>query len=438
MDTNPIKQRFEALAGFLDERLRRIVAAAEAAVIGYGGISIVSRETGVSRRAIVLGCEELKHPERATEKRIRKEGGGRKRTIDKDTTLKQDLEDLIEPVSRGDPESPLRWTCKSTRRLADELMQQGHKVSHNLVAGLLHEMGYSLQANRKTLEGTSHPDRDAQFEYINNKAKEHQAIEQPVISVDTKKKELVGDFKNGGRELRPKGNPEKVRVHDFEIPELGKGSPYGVYDVTSNSGWVNVGIDHDTAAFAVESIRLWWQFMGEGRYPEAKQLLITADSGGSNGYRTRLWKLELQKLADETGLAISVCHLPPGTSKWNKIEHRLFSFISQNWRGKPLVSHEVIVNLIAATTTREGLRVQCQLDTNSYPTGIKVSDEEMAGINIQRDSFHGDWNYTISPINPKGRVPQVLPVGECVFARKASSLSTCGYLSASEDNILIS
>ena len=447
MDTNFIKQRYEALAGFLDERLRRIVAAAEAVVIGYGGISIVSRETGVSRRAIALGCEELKHPERATEKRIRKEGGGRKPTIDKDTTLKQDLENLIEPVSRGDPESPLRWTCKSTRRLADELMRKGHEVSHNLVAGLLHEMGYSLQANRKTLEGTSHPDRDAQFEYINNKAKEHQAIEQPVISVDTKKKELIGDFKNGGRELRPKGNPEKVRVHDFEIPELGKDSPYGVYDVTWNSGWVNVGIDHDTAAFAVESIRRWWQFMGEVRYPEAKQLLITADSGGSNGYRTRLWKLELQKLADETGLAISVCHLPPGTSKWNKIEHRLFSFISQNWRGKPLVSHEVIVNLIAATTTREGLRVQCQLDTKSYPTGIKVSDKEIASINIQRDSFHGEWNYTISPINPKGRVPRALPVGECVFARRASSedracLSATGfargYLPAPEDNILIS
>lgn len=401
MNTNPIKQRFEALSGFLDERLRRIVAAAEATVIGYGGISIVSRETGVSRQAIALGCEELKHSEKATDTRIRKEGGGRKQTIEKDPTLRQDLESLIEPVSRGDPESPLRWTCKSTRRLADELMRLGHKVSHNLVAGLLRKMGYSLQANQKTLEGTSHPDRDAQFEYINNKAKECQFQEQPVISVDTKKKELIGDFKNGGRELRPKGDPEKVRVHDFEIPELGKDTPYGVYDVTWNSGWVNVGIDHDTAAFAVDSIRRWWQFMGESRYPGAKQLLITADSGGSNGYRIRLWKVELQKLADETGLAISVCHLPPGTSKWNKIEHRLFSFITQNWRGKPLVSHAVIVNLIAATTTREGLRVQCQLDTKSYPTGIKVSNQEMASINIQRDSFHGEWNYTISPITPQ-------------------------------------
>jgi hypothetical protein len=396
MDTKLIKQRFEALSGFLNERLRRIVAASEAAAIGYGGISIVSRATGVSRHAITMGCEELKHPEKAIEKRIRKEGGGRKRTIDTDFTLKQDLESLIEPVSRGDPESPLRWTCKSLRKLSDELRQKGHKVSHNLVAGLLHQMDYSLQANRKTLEGTSHPDRNAQFEHINNKAKEYQAIEQPVISVDTKKRELVGDFKNGGKEIRPKGNPEKVRVHDFMIPELGKASPYGVYDITWNWGWVNVGIDHDTAAFAVESIRRWWQLMGEGRYPKAKQLLIAADSGGSNGYRIKLWKLELQKLADETGLSISVCHLPPGTSKWNKIEHRLFSFISQNWRGKPLVSHEVIVNLIAATTTREGLRVQCQLDTKSYAAGIKVSDKEMASINIERDSFHGEWNYTIS------------------------------------------
>jgi len=404
MDTHLIKQRFEALAGFLDERLRRIVAAAEATAIGYGGISIASRETGVSRRAIALGCEELKHPEIVTGKRIRKEGGGRKRTIDKDPMLRRDLESLIEPVSRGDPESPLRWTCKSVRKLSAELKKKGHQISHKLVAELLHKMGYSLQANRKTLEGASHPDRNAQFEYINNKVKKYQAIAQPVISVDTKKKELVGDFKNGGRELRPKGNPEKVRVHDFEIPELGKDSPYGVYDVTWNWGWVNVGIDHDTAAFAVESIRRWWQLMGEERYPEAKHLLITADSGGSNGYRIKLWKLELQKLANETGLSISVSHLPPGTSKWNKIEHRLFSFISQNWRGKPLVSHAVIVNLIAGTTTKEGLRVHCQLDTKSYPTGIKVSDKEMASVNIQRDSFHGEWNYTISPIAPQDNI----------------------------------
>jgi len=397
MDAHLIKERFTALSSFLDERLRRIVAGAEATVIGHGGISVVSRETGVSRRAIALGCKELKRPEKGSGKRIRKEGGGRKRTIDQDPTLKEDLESLIEPVSRGDPESPLRWTCKSVRRLADELHRKGHQVSHKLVAELLHQMGYSLQANRKTLEGTSHPDRDAQFEHISNKVKEYQAIEQPVVSVDTKKKELVGDFKNGGRELRPKGQPEKVRVHDFKIPELGKASPYGVYDVSCNSGWVNVGVDHDTAAFAVESIRRWWQLMGEERYPEAKRLLITADSGGSNGYRTKLWKLELQKLANETGLSISVSHLPPGTSKWNKIEHRLFSFISQNWRGKPLVSHEVIVNLIAATTTREGLRVKCQLDTKLYPSGIKVSNKEMASINLQSDSFHGEWNYTISP-----------------------------------------
>lgn len=397
MDTHLIKRRFAALTPFLDERLRRIFAAAEATAIGYGGISIVSQETGVSRRAIAVGCEELKHPEKASEKWIRKKGGGRKRTVDKDPHLKQDLESLLEPVTRGDPESPLRWTCKSVRKLSVELNQMGHKTSHRLVAELLHEMDYSLQANRKTLEGTFHQDRNAQFEHINEKTKTYQTINQPVISVDTKKKELVGNFKNGGREFCPKGTPTKVRVHDFMIPTLGKVSPYGVYDVTSNVGWVNVGIDHDTATFAVESIRQWWYSMGKEMYQEAKQLLIIADSGGSNGYRLKLWKLELQKLADETGLSISVCHLPPGTSKWNKIEHRLFSFISQNWRAKPLISHEVIVNLIAATTTREGLRVQCQLDTNSYPKGLKVLKKEMANINIQRDSFHGEWNYTISP-----------------------------------------
>jgi hypothetical protein len=300
-------------------------------------------------------------------------------------------------VTRGDPESPLLWTCKSVRKLSHELNRMGHKISHNLVAELLKEMGYSLQANKKTLEGTSHPDRNAQFEHINNRVKKYQANELPVISVDTKKKELVGDFKNSGRELRPKGEPQKVRVHDFMIPELGKASPYGVYDITHNVGWVNVDIDNDTAAFAVESIRRWWYTMGHERYPEANKLLITADSGGSNGYRIRLGKMELQNLANETGLSISVCHLPPGTSKWNKIEHRLFSFITQNWRGKPLVSHEVIINLIAATRTKNGLQVRCQIDTNSYPKGIKVSDDIMDSLNIQRDLFHGEWNYTISP-----------------------------------------
>jgi len=327
MEIGLIKKRFLYLACILDERLRRIFAAAEAMALGYGGATLVSRETGVSRAAIALGCKELKECKKLDSQRIRKKGGGRKRAVDKDPSLKKDLESLLEPVTRGDPESPLLWTCKSVRKLSQELNRMGHKTSHNLVAELLKEMGYSLQANKKTLEGTSHPDRNAQFEHINQKVKEYQASEVPVISVDTKKKELVGEFKNSGRELRPKGEPEKVRVHDFMIPELGKASPYGVYDLTHNVGWVNVGIDHDTAAFAVESIRRWWYTMGQERYPEANKLLITADSGGSNGYRIRLWKMELQSLANETGLAISVSHLPPGTSKWNKIEHRLFSFI---------------------------------------------------------------------------------------------------------------
>ena len=397
MDTDPIKQRFASLEPFLDERLRRLYAAAEAKAIGYGGISTLARTTGVSRRAIGVGLKELCDPAAPSVKYIRKPGGGRKRTVDRDATLIHDLEQLIEPVSRGDPESPLRWTCKSLRKLAEELNRQGHQVSHRLVAELLQELGYSLQANRKTREGESHPDRDAQFAHINAQVQAYQGAGQPIISVDTKKKELIGDFKNGGRELRPKGDPEQVRVHDFLIPELGKATPYGVYDVTHNLGWVNVGTDHDTATFAVESIRRWWNSMGRARYPTAQQLLITADAGGSNGYRIRLWKVELQKLADETGLTIAVCHLPPGTSKWNKIEHRLFSYISQNWRGKPLISHEVIVNLIAATTTNAGLQVGCQLDTQSYPKGITVSDDELAQVNLQLGDFHGEWNYVISP-----------------------------------------
>ena len=341
-------------------------------------------------------------PSRCPKDGSARRAGGRKRAIDKDCSLKADLEALVEPVTRGDPESPLRWTCKSVRKLAAELNRMGHKVSHNLVAELLRSMGYSLQANRKTLEGASHPDRDGQFEHISEKVNSFQEQGQPVVSVDTKKKELVGDFKNNGQELRPKGHPEKVRVHDFIIPELGRASPYGVYDITENAGWVSVGTDHDTASFAVESIRRWWSCMGRERYPQAERLLITADGGGSNGYRIRLWKLELQALANETGMAISVSHFPPGTSKWNKIEHRLFSFITQNWRGKPLVSHEVIVNLIAATTTKKGLHVQCEIDTNSYPKGIKVTEHQMRNINIAPDSFHGEWNYTISPNNAQG------------------------------------
>jgi hypothetical protein len=392
-----IKQRFSQLEAWLDERARRLWAAAESAAHGRGGISLVARASGISRRAIAVGLAELqKKPDRPqrTHLPIRQKGGGRKKASLKDPGLLFDLEKLLEPVTRGDPQSPLRWTCKSVRNLADELRAQGHEVSHMLVAELLHEQTYSLQANRKTKEGSSHPDRNAQFEYINAKATEYLKSGQPAISVDTKKKEQVGDYKNGGREWRPKGQPEPVQVHDFGKQ---KDAPYGVYDLRQNTGWVSVGTDHDTSAFAVESIRRWWNMMGQETYPGARQLLITADSGGSNGSRVRLWKLELQKLADETGLEISVCHFPPGTSKWNKIEHRLFSFITKNWRGKPLVSHEVIVNLIAATTTRTGLRVQSQLDTGKYPKGIKVGKQEFATIHLHPDTFHGEWNYTITP-----------------------------------------
>ena len=393
-----LARKFEVLARVLDERTRRLVAAAEAEAIGFGGVTAVAQASGLSRGTVIRGIAELKTaPKPARGQRIRRKGAGRKRTVDQDATLKRDLEALVEPVTRGDPESPLRWTCKSVRQLAAELKRMRHRTSHRMVAELLHEMDYSLQANRKTLEGSSHPDRDAQFHHISDKSREFQAGRQPVISVDTKKKELVGDFKNNGRELRPKGDPEKVRVHDFVIPELGRAAPYGVYDVTQNAGWVSVGVDHDTAAFAAQSIRRWWESMGAKAYPEARKLLITADSGGSNGARVRLWKLELQKLADETGLEISICHLPPGTSKWNKIEHRLFSFISQNWRGKPLVSHQVIVNLIAATTTKTGLRVRAEIDPGKYPKGVKVSDKQVAMIRLERDKFHGEWNYTILP-----------------------------------------
>ena len=397
MDTTAIKERFVRLEPFLNERQRRLAAANEAKALGRGGISAVASATGVSRRTIARGLRELAASDASLGQRIRQPGGGRKQTVVKDPTLLDDLERLVEPVSRGDPESPLRWTSKSVRKLADELRRQGHQASHDLVARLLKKQGYSLQANRKMREGSAHPDRDAQFEHIQAEVKAFQTAGQPVISVDTKKKELVGDFKNGGCELRPQGDPEVVRVHDFVIPELGKVAPYGVYDVTYNLGWVNVGIDHDTAAFAVASIRRWWECMGQPRYDGAQRLLITADGGGSNGARVRLWKIELQKLADETGLAISVCHLPPGTSKWNKIEHRLFSFISQNWRGKPLISHAVIVNLIAATTTQTGLKVECVLDERAYPAGIVVTDAELAQVNLTRDDFHGEWNYTISP-----------------------------------------
>lgn len=392
-----IKRRYERIAGELDERTRRLFAANEAMAIGWGGISAVSRATGLARQVISAGIKQLQQGERAGEGRIRRMGGGRKSTLSKDPHLREDLERLVEPVTRGDPESPLRWTSKSVRKLAKELQRMGHQVSHELVSELLHALGYSLQANRKTREGGTHPDRDAQFEHLNAQAEAFLAAGEPVVSVDAKKKELVGDFKNAGREWRPQGEPEQVRVYDFPIPELGRAPPYGVYDLGRNTGWVNVGIDHNTAAFAVESIRRWWKEVGRQQYPQAKRLLISADGGGSNGSRVRLWKWEVQQLADETGLSITVCHLPPGTSKWNKIEHRLFAWISQNWRGKPLTNYAVILKLIAATTPEAGLTVQCQLDTNRYPAGRKISEEQMATLSIRPDAFHGEWNYTILP-----------------------------------------
>ena len=393
-----IKGRYARVAGVLDERSRRAVAASEALALGWGGITAVSRATGLSRTAIRLGIAELTGAvPRAAPGRIRRPGGGRRKIVETDPSVRDDLERLVEPVTRGAPESPLRWTCKSVRKLAVALRELGHRVSHQWVAEALRDLGYSLQGNRKTREGSRHPDRDAQFAHINAAAEAFLAAGEPVISVDTKKKELVGDFKNGGRAWRPKGEPEEVRMHDFVLPDLGRVSPYGVYDLAANAGWVNVGIGHDTAAFAVESIRRWWWGAGRARYPAARRLLITADGGGSNGARVRLWKWELQRLADETGLTISVGHLPPGTSKWNKIEHRLFAFISQNWRGTPLVSYAVILSLIAATTTASGLTVESYLDTNAYPPGRKISDAEMATLQLQRDAFHGEWNYTIAP-----------------------------------------
>ncbi|MDO8691885.1 MAG: ISAzo13 family transposase [Dehalococcoidia bacterium] len=398
MDVDGIRARYQALSHVVDERVRRLILAAEAMSIGRGGQAAVARALGVSPRTIRQGMSELRHPEQGVGKgRIRRVGGGRKRTVEHDPALREDLEKLVEPTTCGDPESPLRWTCKSVRNLAEELRCRGHRTSHRIVAELLHELGYSLQANRKTLEGSEHPDRNAQFMHLNQAVQLQLSLGEPVISVDTKKKELVGPFRNSGRELRPTGQPEKVLVHDFLIPELGRVSPYGVYDVAQNQAWVSVGVDHDTAAFAVESIRRWWRSMGQPLYPKATRLLITADAGGSNGYRLRLWKLELQKLADETGLEMAVCHFPPGTSKWNKIEHRLFSAISQNWRGKPLVNHEVVVNLIGATTTRTGLRVRAKLDTNQYPAGSKVSDGDIETLYLQRDAFHGEWNYSLIP-----------------------------------------
>jgi transposase len=392
-----VRQRFTVLDRVLDEKSRRLLVAAESKAWGRGGISAVSQTTGVSRQVIRQGLRELEQSPTHPAGRIRRPGGGRKRVRQKDPSLVADLEKLVEPTTRGDPESCLRWTCQSVRKLAAELARMGHEVSYPVVAELLHEMGYSLQANRKTKEGDSHPDRNAQFEHINAKVQQYIGLQQPVISVDTKKKELVGDFKNSGQDWRPRGEPEKVRVHDFVIPELGRAAPYGIYDLAQNTGWVSVGVDHDTASFAVETIRRWWHAMGMEKYPQARRLLITADGGGSNGSRLRLWKLELQMLADEIGLAIAVSHFPPGTSKWNKIEHRLFSFISKNWRGQPLTSLKVIVSLIAGTTTRKGLKVHAEIDDRPYPAGIKVPDQQMAQINLRREEFHGEWNYEILP-----------------------------------------
>jgi hypothetical protein len=397
VDEAAIGERFRALAGELNERQRRLWAASEARSAGRGGIAATARATGISVPTIRKGIAELGAGERLESGRVRKRGGGRKRVTQIDPTLVEDLQRLLDGDRRGDPESLLLWTSKSVRHLADGLRQLGHEVHFTTVAQLLRGLGYSLQANVKTREGRQHPDRDAQFRHINTVAERALGAGQPVISIDTKKKELVGDFKNSGREWRPKGQPERVRTHDFKDKELGKAIPHGIYDVAEDRGWVTVGIDHDTAQFAVNSIRSWWQHLGQQRYRDATRLQITADCGGSNGNRTKLWKVELQKLADETGLEISVCHFPPGTSKWNRIEHRLFSFITMNWRGKPLVSLETIINLIGATKTSSGLEVYARLDDGAYPDKIKVSDADLEAVNLHGDQFHPEWNYTIKP-----------------------------------------
>ena len=397
IDEAVIGDKYRLLVGGLDERGMRRWAAAEAVSLGRGGTAAVPRATGIAESTIRRGRRELACEERLETGRVRRPGAGRKPLTETDPTLLCDLERLVDDSSRGDPEAPLRWTAKSLRKLASELRAQGHEISAASVAPLLRRLGYSLQGNAKTREGARHPDRDAQFVHINETVAAALRSNQPVISVDTKKKELIGDFKNGGRELRPKGDPEKVRTHDFKDEELGKVNPYGVYDVAEDSGWVSLGIDNDTAQFAVASIQSWWEQLGSERYRDATTLTITADCGGSNGYRTRLWKTELQGLADETGLRISVCHFPPGTSKWNKIEHRLFSFISMNWRAKPLISRQVVIDLINATTTRTGLEVFARLDERTYPKGIKISDAELAAVKLEGNPFHPEWNYTIEP-----------------------------------------
>jgi Rhodopirellula transposase DDE domain len=400
IDLAAVKARFDALAPFLDERGRRLVAASEARAAGRGGIEAVSRATGIARGTIGRGLADLRAGVEASGTRVRRAGGGRKPAAQTQPGLLDALDDLVQSSIRGDPEAPLRWVSRSRRHLSAALAERGFAAGQKLVGRLLRHLGFSPQANRKTREGVGHPDRDARFEHTNAAVKEFQAAGEPAISVDTKKKELVGDFGNGGRELRPKRRPEPVRVHDFAIPELGEAVPYGVHDIAADTGWVNLGITHDTAAFAVEGIRRWWRELGAARYPAATRLLITADCGGGNGVRVRLRKREPQALSDELGVAVTVCHLPPGTSKWNRIEHRLFASITQNWRGKPLISHQVIVQLIADTTTDTGLTVACRLDAGRYEKGIKVSDAEMAGLSIQPANFHGEWNYTITPRRP--------------------------------------
>jgi hypothetical protein len=397
-----VRRKFELLRPLMNERMRRHWAACEAITLQRGGMTLVAQATGLSRTTIWAGMRELRHPERAPAEdsafqRIRQVGAGRPVLVQTDPTLVQDLEALVEATTRGDPQSPLRWTCKSTRNLAEELQRRGHAVGYRTVAGLLHDLDYGLQANRKTREGASHPDRDAQFEHINRQARAFQRAGQPVASVDTKKRELVGDFKNPGQEWRPAGAPEKVRAKDFPDKQQGKVTPAGVYDLTYNEGWVSVGLDHNTSPFVTETIRRWWSEMGAPLYPTADRLLVTVDAGGSNGYRCRLWKVALQRLADTIGLRISVCHFPPGTSKWNKIEHRMFCHITKNWRGQPLRSRAVVVNLIGSTKTKSGLHIEAALDSNAYDTGIEVTDEELAAVQMEKDKFHGEWNYTISP-----------------------------------------
>jgi hypothetical protein len=399
--TQRIAQKYEALSAMMDERMRRQWAASEARAYGWGGVHAVSTATGISPHTIRKGLVELAdraaHPDAPLPHRLRVVGAGRKAATVTDVALAAALEQLVDPLTRGDPQSPLRWTCKSTTQLARELTRQGHPVSPSTVGRLLKASGYSLQSNRKTKEGGQHPDRNAQFEHINATVQSFQKRGQPVISVDTKRKELVGDFKNGGREWRPQGEPEEVRVHDFIDKKLGKAIPYGVYDVTQNEGWVSVGIDHDTARFAAEAIRRWWKKMGSKRHRHARELLITADGGGSNSCRCRLWKVALQEVATALEMPIHVCHFPPGTSKWNKIEHRMFCHITQNWRGRPLISHEVIINLIANTSTVQGLHIEAEIDEASYPLKIKVTNEELATVKIKRHKFHGEWNYIIHP-----------------------------------------